>query len=68
MGAGPRKGGGGLDVEACHWCAPGTSARQCQCWGLPALNLLRDPRNVGFTTGHYLVLLQLGMGAPVARG
>ena len=26
--------------------------------GLPALNFLIDPRNVGFTTGHYLVLLQ----------
>ena len=26
--------------------------------GLPALNMLRDPRNVGFPTGQYLVLLQ----------
>ena len=28
--------------------------------GLPALNLLRDPRNVGFTTGHYFALLSSG--------
>ena len=26
--------------------------------GFPALNLITNPRNVGFTTGHYLVLLQ----------
>ena len=26
--------------------------------GVLVLNSVRDPRNVGFTTGHYLVLLQ----------
>ena len=48
-----RGGGGGLDVEARQWCAPGTSARQWQCWGVANSEFAyRPPQR------HYLVLLQ----------
>ena len=54
----PERGGGGWMWRPVTSAPLAPMPDSVRARGLPALNLLRDPHKVGFTTGHYVVLLQ----------
>ena len=54
----PERGGGGEMWRLTMGAPLARVPNSVNARGLLALNLLRGPRNDGFTTGHYLVVLQ----------